>query len=75
MRTAMKEKKLEETYKEIGDFFKQQCSGYTGYLFTGNLNLAKKVRLRTNRKLVFYNARIECRLLEYKMYEGTKKSA
>ncbi len=69
------EKKLEETYKEIGDFFKQQCAGYTGYLFTGNLNLAKKVRLRTSRKLVFYNARIECRLLEYKMYEGSKKSA
>jgi putative N6-adenine-specific DNA methylase len=69
------EQKLEETYKEIGDFFKQQCAGYTGYLFTGNLNLAKKVRLRTSRKFIFYNARIECRLLEYKLYEGSKKSA
>lgn len=67
------EKKLETTYKDIGDFFKQQCSGYTGYIFTGNLNLGKKVGLRTSRKLIFYNARIECRLLEYKMYEGTTK--
>ena len=24
------------TYAGIGDFFKQQCSGYTGYVFTGN---------------------------------------
>ncbi|MFH1093174.1 MAG: class I SAM-dependent RNA methyltransferase [Candidatus Omnitrophota bacterium] len=68
------EKKLETTYKDIGDFFKQQCAGYTGYIFTGNLNLGKRVGLRTSRKLIFYNARIECRLLEYKMYEGTIKS-
>ncbi|MCK4995174.1 MAG: class I SAM-dependent RNA methyltransferase [Candidatus Omnitrophica bacterium] len=65
------EKKLEETYKEIGDFFKQVCAGYKGYIFTGNLGLGKKVGLRTSRKLIFYNARIECRLLEYNMYEGT----
>lgn len=69
------EEKLEGTYKEIGDFFKRQCSGYTGYVFTGNLNLAKKIGLRASRKIVFYNARIECRLLKYEMYEGTKKSA
>ncbi len=65
------EKKLEATYKEIGDFFKQACPGYKGYIFTGNLGLGKKVGLRTSRKLIFYNARIECRLLEYIMYVGT----
>lgn len=59
---------LEKTYKEIGDFMKQKCSGYFGYIFTGNLNLAKKVGLRTNRKIPFYNGKIECRLLEYELY-------
>lgn len=68
------EQKLEATYREIGDFFKQSCAGYKGYIFTGNLGLGKKVGLRSSRKLIFYNARIECRLLEYEMYAGTKKA-
>jgi len=65
--------RLEQTYKRIGDFFKQKCSGYTGYIFTGNPALGKKVGLRTSRKMQFYNAGIECRLLKYELYAGTKK--
>ena len=64
---------LEETYKRIGDFFKQKCSGYTGYIFTGNPALGKKVGLRTSRRFEFYNASIECRLLKYELYSGSKK--
>jgi 23S rRNA G2445 N2-methylase RlmL len=60
--------KLENTYKEIGDFMKQKCNGYTGYVFTGNLDLAKKVGLRTKSRTQFYNGKIECRLLEYELY-------
>jgi len=67
------EEELEEIYKEIGDFFKQKCSGYTGYIFTGNLDLAKKIGLRAKRKFEFFNADIDCRLLEFELYAGTKK--
>jgi putative N6-adenine-specific DNA methylase len=63
---------LEETYRAIGDFFKQRCQGYTGYIFTGNPDLAKRVGLRTKRKIPFYNTTIECRLLEYELYAGTR---
>jgi putative N6-adenine-specific DNA methylase len=66
-------KELEETYRGIGDFFKKKCQGYIGYIFTGNFPLAKKVGLRTKRRLPFYNSEIECRLLEYELYEGSKK--
>ncbi|MDT8301817.1 MAG: class I SAM-dependent RNA methyltransferase [Sedimentisphaerales bacterium] len=65
--------KLQKIYKRIGDFFKQKCAGYTGYIFTGNPALAKKVELRTSRRFEFYNANIECRLLKYELYTGTKK--
>ena len=68
-----KVKELEIVYKGIGDFFKQKCRGYTGYLFTGNLDLAKKVGLRAKRRVPFFNGRIECRLLEYELYEGSRK--
>jgi len=65
--------KLEKEYKRIGDFFKQQCAGYTGYLFTGNKQLAAKVGLKAARRMIFYNGNIECRLLKYELYKGTRK--
>jgi len=64
---------LNKTYRGIGDFFKKKCNGYTGYVFTGNLDLAKKVGLRTRRRIPFFNGPIECRLLEYDLYEGSQK--
>jgi putative N6-adenine-specific DNA methylase len=65
--------KLGEIYRGIGDFFKNRCMGYRGYIFTGNLELAKKVGLRTKRRMPFYNGPIECRLLEYELYRGSRK--
>jgi len=47
---------LEQTYGRMGDFFKQRCPGWTGYIFTGNLELAKKVGLRASRRMEFFNA-------------------
>ncbi|MCK5272596.1 MAG: hypothetical protein KAJ52_08455 [Sedimentisphaerales bacterium] len=64
---------LKNTYQRVGDFFKQKCAGYTGYIFTGNPELGKKVGLRTSRRFEFYNANIECRLLKYELYTGTQK--
>ncbi len=65
---------LEETYRRIGDFMKQHCGGYTGYVFTGNLDLAKKIGLKASRKIEFYTSKIDCRLLEYELYAGTRVS-
>ncbi|MBS3918967.1 MAG: class I SAM-dependent RNA methyltransferase [Deltaproteobacteria bacterium] len=64
---------LGEIYKGIGDFFKKRCQGYHGYIFTGNFDLAKRVGLRTKKRIPFYNSNIECRLLEYDLYEGSQK--
>ncbi|UII32415.1 class I SAM-dependent RNA methyltransferase [Fulvivirga ulvae] len=68
------EEKLADIYQEIGDFFKNKAQGYTGYIFTGNMNLAKKIGLRTKRRIEFFNGKIDCRLLEYELYAGSKKS-
>ena len=65
--------KLEATYKRIGDFMKKKCGGYRGYIFTGNPDLAKKIGLRANRRIEFYNGKLDCRLLEYELYEGSKR--
>jgi len=65
--------KLELTYKRIGDFLKQDCKGYTGYIFTGNPDLAKKIGLKASRKLEFYNGKLDCRMMEYELYDGTRR--
>jgi putative N6-adenine-specific DNA methylase len=66
-------KELEETYSRIGDFMKQQCGGYFGYVFTGNLDLAKKIGLKAKRRIEFYTSTIDCRLLEYELYSGSRE--
>jgi putative N6-adenine-specific DNA methylase len=65
-------KELEETYARIGDFMKQKCGGYFGYVFTGNLELAKKIGLKAKRRIEFYTSKIDCRLLEYELYSGSR---
>src|SRR5215210_41539 len=66
------EAELQNTYARIGDFMKKKCKGYTGYVFTGNLDLAKKIGLKASRRIEFYTSKIDCRLLEYELYAGTR---
>lgn len=66
------EEALEQTYKEIGDFMKKKCPGYKGYVFTGNMELAKKIGLKAKRRMEFYNGTIDCRLLYFELYKGSK---
>ncbi|MBX2932690.1 MAG: class I SAM-dependent RNA methyltransferase [Ferruginibacter sp.] len=68
------EAELEITYKRMGDFLKKKCKGYFGYVFTGNLELAKKIGLKPNRRIEFFTSKIDCRLLEYELYSGTKRT-
>jgi len=63
---------LEKLYRSIGDFFKQECTDYTGYVFTGNMELAKHIGLRTSRRMKFYNSTIDCRLLKFELYQGSR---
>ena len=69
------ETELEATYQRIGDFMKKKCGGYFGYIFTGNLDLAKKIGLKAKRRIEFYTSIIDCRLMEYELYEGSRRMA
>jgi putative N6-adenine-specific DNA methylase len=59
---------LRELYCQIGDVMKKQCRGWTGYVLTGNLELAKYIGLKASRRFVLFNGAIECRLLKYDLY-------
>lgn len=65
---------LEIIYKAIGDYLKKEAKGYFGYIFTASPNLAKKVGLQADRKIEFFNSKLECRLLEYEIYEGSRRA-
>lgn len=64
---------LEITYAAIGDFLKKKCQGYMGYIFTANPDLAKKIGLKASRRIEFYTAKLDCRLLEFELYSGTRR--
>jgi putative N6-adenine-specific DNA methylase len=62
------EEELRELYCQIGDVMKKRCRGWTGYVLTGNLELAKYIGLKASRRFVLFNGPIECRLLKYELY-------
>lgn len=66
---------LEPTYAAIGDFFKQSCPGWTGHVFTGSPHLAKRIGLKPSRKQPFLNGTIECRLLTFTLYTGSRSQS
>ncbi|MDU0458326.1 MAG: THUMP domain-containing protein [Geobacteraceae bacterium] len=59
---------LRELYCQIGDIMKKRCRGWTGFVLTGNLELAKYIGLKASRRYVLFNGPIECRLLRYELY-------
>ena len=68
------ESELVAVYSRIGDFMKKKCGGYFGYVFTGNPDLAKKIGLKAKRRIEFYTSTIDCRLLEFELYDGSRRT-
>lgn len=66
------EDRLVELYESMGDWFKSRCQGMRAAVFTGNLPLGRKIRLHPVRRWPMWNGDIECRLLEYDLYAGTR---
>ncbi len=61
---------LAEFYPKLGDALKQKFDGWTAFIFSGDPDLAKLIRLKPSRKTVLYNGALECRLYEYRMVAG-----
>ena len=64
---------LKNTYSAIGNFLKKKCVGYFGYIFTANPELAKNIGLKPSAKKTFLNGILECRLLEFEIFEGRRR--
>jgi 23S rRNA (guanine2445-N2)-methyltransferase / 23S rRNA (guanine2069-N7)-methyltransferase len=66
------EDRLVPLYESIGAYYKATCRGMRAAVFTGNLPLGRKIGLHPVRRIPMWNGDIECRLLEYDIYEGTR---
>lgn len=58
-------------YKGIGDYMKLKAQGYTGAVFTGNVEMIKPIGLKPRLRVPLFNGPIECRLLVFDLYAGT----
>ena len=62
--------KLAEFYPKLGDVLKKRFPGWTAFIFSGDPDLARLIRLSPSRKTVLFNGALECRLYEYRMVPG-----
>jgi putative N6-adenine-specific DNA methylase len=60
-------------YTRIGDKLKKSFEGYTAWIFSGNPEAFKHVGLKPSKKIPLFNGQLECRLLCYTLYPGSKK--
>lgn len=64
---------LATLYPKLGDVLKQKFAGWRAYLFTGDPQLAKLMRLAASKRTPLFNGKLECRLLEYKIIAGSNR--
>ena len=60
-------------YTGLGDALKRNYQGYAAFILTGNPDAAKHIGLRTSRRIKLFNGPIECRLLRFELYQGSRK--
>ncbi len=65
---------LPALYGALGDVLKQRCGGWTACVLTGSTALGKCVGLHAKRRIRLFNGPMECRMLVYELYSGTRKS-
>jgi putative N6-adenine-specific DNA methylase len=69
----IKTDEIDELYSMIGTTLKHNFTGYTVWLITSNMESLKHVGLKPKEKYTLFNGALECLLLKYEMYQGSKK--
>ena len=67
------EENLEQLYQLIGDVFKKQNSNFSAYVLSSNLEMIKNIGLKSEKKYVLKNGRLDCRFIYYPIISGQYK--
>ena len=65
---------VNQLYKKIGDTLKNNYLYSDVWIITANLEAIKSIGLKSSKKIKLFNANLESRLLNYKIYPGSKKN-
>ena len=69
----IKTDEIDALYSMIGTTLKHNFTGNTVWLITSNMESLKHVGLKAKEKYTLFNGALECLLLKYEMYQGSKK--
>ena len=62
-------------YPQLGDALKKRFSGWTAYILSSDMQLAKGIGLSASKRTPLFNGALECRLFEYKLVSGSMRRA
>ena len=64
----------EDYYKKIGDTLKKKYINTSAWIISSDMNSIKTIGLKTSKKIKLFNGALECKLLKYDLYKGSKKT-
>jgi putative N6-adenine-specific DNA methylase len=64
---------LASLYPKLGDALKKKFAGWTAYILTADLRLAKLIGLSPSRRTPLFNGALECRLFEFRIVSGSMR--
>jgi putative N6-adenine-specific DNA methylase len=64
---------IKDLYTKIGDTLKNNYANSNVWLITSNIEALKHIALHTSKKIKLYNSNLESKLVNYDIYEGSKK--
>ena len=71
--TRIRQDEIDRFYSMIGSTLKHSFTGNNVWLITSNKEALKNVGLKLQKKITLYNGALECVLVNYQMYSGTRK--
>lgn len=64
---------MEELYGMIGSSLKHNFPGFTALMITSDKEALKHVGLKPSKKMILFNGALECTLVKYELYQGSRK--
>jgi putative N6-adenine-specific DNA methylase len=71
----IKKNEINNFYKLLGDRFKNKYSGFEVWILSSNFEAIKHIGLKPTKKMTLFNGPLECKFLNYSIYQGSKKSS
>lgn len=66
---------IEQLYRDIGSTLKHKYPGCEAFVFTSHPDVVKLIGLKPSKKWKLYNGKLECQLLHYSLYSGSRKNS